>query len=93
MTTKLRTTIEIAIGVIALGAVSYGVYVSSSLQEMKKIDSLKGQLAESIQREQQYKSDFLECQTVMENAHKGAEEERALQLDISKQLNELLGLQ
>lgn len=89
---KLRLAVEIAIWVVAVSAISFGVYASSSVREQWKINELKQQLAESIEREQLAKSDYNNCKVVMDNSHKAAEEERALQKQLGEQLISLVGL-
>lgn len=92
MDNKIRTAIEIAIWIITLWAVSYGVYASSYMQEQKEINDLKQQLAESLEREATAKLDYDHCKVVMDNAHQQAEAERELQFSINEQLMEKVGL-
>lgn len=92
MKLNLRTSIELAIWIIAVGAIWYGVYASPALREQQEIDNLKKQLAESIEREQLAKMDYEHCKVVMDDSHKAAEEERALQKQLGEQLISLVGL-
>lgn len=93
MTENKKKIIIGAVGVAVLTTLGYlWVQGAKLINSSLELNKLKTQLAEYELKEKELKAQYKQCAELMPQLHEQAEEMRAKQADISKTIQELVGL-